>query len=154
MNSQSLVVAFALAANGCQPVSPVGTQLDASSSTSDAQATTNVDRVGCGPSSCDLAQGEACCLKISSGVGTCDTAACPAASSKLSCDGPEDCNGLACCGSVAEGMACTGGTECTMAAQLRHEDADCPPSKAACCLFSYGEIQLRACAAAPAGSCL
>lgn len=148
---KSLLVAIAML--GCSPVSQVGTQGQGSGETPDAATENNVGVVGCSASECDLGQGQVCCLQVSTGSGTCSTAACPMFSSTVSCDGPEDCNGNACCGSVAEGMACTTGNSCASGVQLCHGDGDCTANEPTCCTVTYGTMVFHACTAAPAGQC-
>ena len=83
--------------------------------------------VACGSARCSLAAGELCCDDYQS-PPTCTTS-CPATFDGLACDGPEDCPGQKCCGSVdsdgATRSACA--TTCAQgpASALCHADSDC-----------------------------
>jgi hypothetical protein len=57
---------------------------------------------------------------------------CPSNGTAFECDGPEDCNGFACCFTIGEGSRCTFlGTVCD-AEELCHGDDDCSGG-AVCC---------------------
>ncbi len=137
---------------GCQSVSEVGMQHE-SVNGPDAGSASSAGLVACGAAECELAQDQACCLGVASGDVECSAMACAAGSSTLSCDGPEDCNGGACCGNLTQGYACTADSSCSAGLQLCHSDADCPGAQPTCCSFSYGDEDLRGCTTAPQGSC-
>ena len=152
-----LVIAIYTA--GCQPRSQVGSQ-DAPHPNAQADAMSDASNVGqagkvaCGASSCDNAQGDTCCLKVSTGTPSCGAQTCPQFSSKIACDGPEDCGGTACCGNIGSGFSCTTDMVCSSGiAQLCHTDADCPAALPTCCPYSYGTWETRGCSSAPPGAC-
>jgi hypothetical protein len=146
-----ILIAVAIVVTGCQPVSTVGTQKNP---VAPDAAQMQPGLVACGSSDCDVAQGETCCLKVSTGTPSCGTSACPQFSTTIACDGPEDCGGTACCGSVAEGTACIASAACASGiAQFCHADSDCPASLPTCCSIGYGTWSVRACTGAPRGGC-
>jgi hypothetical protein len=92
----------------------------------------------CGSSECtriplDSPDNEVCCVSID---GDTHTSSCqepaltcdgPSLGMTVACDGPEDCGGLACCGNLTAGFACTAEANCPEdIAQLCHRSADCP----------------------------
>ncbi len=70
--------------------------------------------------------GDSCCIPIQVSKGPACSATCDTGTSQMQCDGPEDCNGNACCGSLAKGWACTGNAACPSGvSQLCQKPSDC-----------------------------
>jgi hypothetical protein len=103
----------------------------------------STDLVACGASTCDTAQNEQCCYTTTQGVVGC-AASCAQDALAVVCDGPEDCGGDACCGTLFAGYACEAAATCTSTGQLCHVKADCPAGF--CCLpFSSLGFELAVC---------
>lgn len=88
------------------------------------------DAVGCrGSLSCGL-DSQSCCVQglDVSGVACQEGLVCPTDFGRASCDGPEDCNGEACCvDTVAGTTECLPGCDTKIA--LCHTDDDCEEGK-------------------------
>lgn len=88
------------------------------------------DAVGCrGSLSCGL-ETQSCCVKglDVSGVACQEGLVCPAEFGRASCDGPEDCDGQACCvDTVAGTTECL--PDCETKIALCHTDDDCVEGK-------------------------
>jgi hypothetical protein len=79
--------------------------------------------------------GMVCCA---GSMGTCmpSTASCQR---KMACDGPEDCNGMECCYTTANGGSSTCAASCGAGtSELCREDTTCPAGNMTCCPFLFG----------------
>lgn len=89
--------------------------------------------VGCGGASCNLSGEKRCCTGSYCEYSEqyCGTTCSYTA---VSCDGPEDCSGNACCGFFGTGWDCSGELACASSElQLCHNASDCPQDASYCC---------------------
>ena len=101
------------------------------------------DSINCGATSC--AAPEVCCVDIGTGMGACE-GSCQGNAATFACDGPEDCGGNACCGTLTDGYACAAGEMCSSGVPRCHGEADCPNEDDQCLPATFGDVQIDSCA--------
>ena len=100
--------------------------------------------VACGALTCDTT----CCISSTGATACAAMCVAPYTTFELTCDGPEDCEGKACCGSLSAGVACTTTAHCATGAEFCHTKADCGAGQ--CCVPStVAGVPHDVCAATP-----
>lgn len=138
------VLASALFAVGCEDGGsvPDASTRDAAPESDGA----NPSGISCGALTCETT----CCLSSGDNAMTACMDVCESPFPlSFGCDGPEECGGNACCGTLANGVACSDLSECSEGeAQYCHASADCPRGE--CCIpTTSGGVAFHVCADVP-----